>query len=92
MPFGPNISDEINTLSRRSSSESAIFALDSETSECLHYQPVMGYPPADVASVPRQVLVDHPDVEIRNDFIDCSIDICSVEVLFDSLYFPSQLN
>jgi hypothetical protein len=41
----------------------------------------MGYPPTKVASVPREILVTHPDVEIRNDFIDCSIDICSVEVL-----------
>ncbi|KAF5391348.1 hypothetical protein D9757_002006 [Collybiopsis confluens] len=64
----------------RSRADSAIFVLDSGTSECLHYQPVMGYPPASVAAIPREILATHPDIEIRNDFMDCSIDICSVEV------------
>ncbi|KAJ3726128.1 nucleotide-diphospho-sugar transferase [Lentinula raphanica] len=64
----------------RSKADSAVFALDPVTSECLHYEPIMGYPPSTVASIPREILIEHPDIEIRNDFIDCSIDICSVEV------------
>ncbi|KAJ3735390.1 nucleotide-diphospho-sugar transferase [Lentinula guzmanii] len=64
----------------RSRADSAVFGLDSETFECLHYEPVMGYPPSTVASIPREILSAHPDIEIRNDFIDCAIDICSVEV------------
>ncbi|KIK59771.1 hypothetical protein GYMLUDRAFT_44223 [Collybiopsis luxurians FD-317 M1] len=64
----------------RSKADSAVFVVDSETSECLHYQPIMGYPPTTIASVPREILETHPDIEIHNDFIDCSIDICSVEV------------
>ncbi|KAF9453228.1 nucleotide-diphospho-sugar transferase [Macrolepiota fuliginosa MF-IS2] len=64
----------------RARGESSIFVLDSETSECLHYEPVTGFPSTKVAKLPREILAEHPEVEIRNDLIDCSIDICSVEV------------
>lgn len=71
----------------RSKGDSAVFVLDSETSECLHYEPVQGYPATHVASIPREVLASHSEVEIRNDFIDCCIDVCSVEA---SLEIPSK--
>ena len=67
-------------VGRRSRGESGVFVLDPETSECLHYEPVVGYPAPERVKVPREVLSEHPEVEIRNDFIDCSIDVCSVEV------------
>jgi translation initiation factor eIF-2B subunit epsilon len=54
--------------------------LDAETSECVHYEPVMGYPPTTKIRIPREVLAEHPEVEIRNDLIDCCIDVCAVEV------------
>lgn len=40
----------------------------------------MGYPPTSLTRIPRELLEQHPDLEIRNDLIDCSIDVCSVEV------------
>ncbi|KAI0040490.1 nucleotide-diphospho-sugar transferase [Auriscalpium vulgare] len=64
----------------RSRGESAVFVLDRDTAECLHYEPVSGYPPKTLARIPREVLDEHPDIEIRNDLIDCGIDVCSVEV------------
>ncbi|CAL1704887.1 unnamed protein product [Somion occarium] len=64
----------------RSKGESAIFVLDAETSECLHYEHVTGYPPKKHAKIPREILAEHPEIEIRNDLIDCGIDVCSVEV------------
>ncbi|KAL4068016.1 nucleotide-diphospho-sugar transferase [Scleroderma yunnanense] len=64
----------------RSKGESAVFVIDPKTSECLHYEAVMGYPPKKYASIPREILKEHPEVEIRNDLIDCGIDVCSVEV------------
>lgn len=64
----------------RSRGESAVFVVDPKTSECLYYEAVTGYPPKKYASVPREVLKEHPEVEIRNDLIDCAIDVCSVEV------------
>ncbi|KAH9951874.1 nucleotide-diphospho-sugar transferase [Amylocystis lapponica] len=64
----------------RSKGDAGVFVLDANTSECLHYEPVTGYPHTTHAHIPREVLKEHPEVEIRNDLIDCSIDICSVEV------------
>ncbi|KAJ7172576.1 nucleotide-diphospho-sugar transferase [Mycena filopes] len=64
----------------RPQGDSAVFVLDSETSECLHYEPVTAYPPTTMTRIPREVLESHPEIEIRNDLIDCSIDVCSVEV------------
>jgi hypothetical protein len=54
--------------------------LDPQTSECLHYEPVMGYPPTRFTRIPRAILDAHLEIEIRNDLIDCSIDVCSAEV------------
>lgn len=64
----------------RSRAESAVFVVDPKTSECLYYEAVIGYPPKKYANIPREILNEHPEVEIRNDLIDCSIDVCSVEV------------
>ena len=57
-----------------------MYVLDPGTSECLHYEPVIGYPASSHVNIPREILAEHPEVEIRNDLIDCSIDVCSVEV------------
>ena len=57
-----------------------MFVLDPETSECLHYEHVQGYPRTKGINVPREILAAHPDIDIRNDLLDCSIDVCSVEV------------
>ncbi|TFY83054.1 hypothetical protein EWM64_g960, partial [Hericium alpestre] len=64
----------------RSPGDSAVYVLDRETAECLHYEPVTGYPPKKVVRIPREIMKEHSDIEIRHDFIDCAIDICSVEV------------
>lgn len=69
-----------------------MFVLDPETSECLHYDSVVGYPPKTHAGIPREILAEHPEVEIRNDLIDCCIDVCSVEVrMWYHRRFRSQL-
>lgn len=57
-----------------------MFVLDAETSECLYYEPVVEFPKTKTAHIPREALALHPEIEIRNDLIDCSIDVCSVEV------------
>ncbi|KAH8106716.1 hypothetical protein BXZ70DRAFT_243863 [Cristinia sonorae] len=72
---------ESGTVHRtRSLGESAVFVLDAQTSECLHYESVTGYPHKKVAQIPREIFQDHPEVEVRYDLIDCGIDVCSVEV------------
>ena len=60
-----------------------MYVLDPNTHECLHYEPVVGYPAKPHVNIPREVLAEHPEVEVRYDFIDCSIDVCSVEVSID---------
>jgi hypothetical protein len=64
----------------RSKGDSAVFLLDQDTSECLHYEPITGYPPRNIAKIPRGILEGHPNIEVRYDLIDCSIDVCAVEV------------
>ncbi|TRM61898.1 nucleotide-diphospho-sugar transferase [Schizophyllum amplum] len=64
----------------RMKGDSSVFVLDPETSECVHYEHVAGYPLKKTARIPREVLSAHQELEIRNDLIDCHIDVCSVEV------------
>ncbi|KAF5315880.1 hypothetical protein D9611_004610 [Ephemerocybe angulata] len=64
----------------RSRGDSPIFVVDSETSECLHYEPSFAFPKKQHANIPREVLAEHKEVEIRYDLIDCGIDVCSFEV------------
>ncbi|KIY50957.1 nucleotide-diphospho-sugar transferase, partial [Fistulina hepatica ATCC 64428] len=60
--------------------DSSIFVLDPNTSECLYYEHVPGWPHKRFARIPREILAEHPEVEVRNDLIDCGIDVCSAEV------------
>lgn len=57
-----------------------MFVLDPISSECLHYEPIIASPQKSHFSIPREILKGHPEIEVRNDLLDCSIDICSVEV------------
>lgn len=68
------------TSSFRPRGDSAVFALDSHTSECLHYQPVIAHTPTRHVNIPRELLESHLEIDVRYDLIDCGIDICSVEV------------
>ena len=54
--------------------------LDPETSECVYYESVPGLPVKTHASIPREVFEKRVELEIRNDLIDCGIDICAFEV------------
>ncbi|KAJ8100477.1 nucleotide-diphospho-sugar transferase [Lipomyces tetrasporus] len=62
----------------RARAESAIFVLDEQTNQCVHYE--------DIKTRKHQITLDpeifnkHTDLSIRNDFIDCHIDICSPDV------------
>jgi len=63
-----------------------VFVLDSKTSECLHYEHIQGFPRTTTIAIPREILTAHPEVDIRNDLIDCYIDVCSVEVIIDATF------
>jgi translation initiation factor eIF-2B subunit epsilon len=67
-------------IMHRSKGDSAVFVLDAKTSECVHYEPLIGFPPVKMARVPHELLEWHPELGVRNDLIDCNIDVCSVEM------------
>jgi translation initiation factor eIF-2B subunit epsilon len=60
--------------------DTGVFVLDADTSECLHYEAVAGVPLKKSVRIPREALAKHRNVDVRNDLIDCGIDICSVDV------------
>ncbi|KAF9990465.1 hypothetical protein BGZ75_001645 [Mortierella antarctica] len=67
----------------RSVGDGAVFVLDQDSEECLHYQPVKAFKTTRQdrrMTMNMEVFDKHPEVQIRNDLIDCQIDICSVEV------------
>ena len=68
-------------------SEKNVFVLDAETSECLYYEYQQGHPPTQRFRISRELFQKHMDIDVRTDLIDCSIDICSVDV---SLPFHNQ--
>ncbi|KLO12608.1 nucleotide-diphospho-sugar transferase [Schizopora paradoxa] len=61
--------------------DSSIFVVDPVTSECVYYDSVPGLPVKTHASIPRTVFEKHFELEIRNDLIDCGIDVCAFEVM-----------
>ncbi|CAG8733574.1 2809_t:CDS:10 [Cetraspora pellucida] len=54
--------------------------LDGKTNKCVHCETVELYPRKRRMIMDMEVFKKHADVQIRNDHIDCQIDICSVEV------------
>ncbi|KAF9575678.1 hypothetical protein EC968_002241 [Mortierella alpina] len=67
----------------RSVGDGSLFVLDQDSKECLHYQPVKAFKTTRQdrrMTMNMEVFDKHPEVQIRNDLIDCQIDICSVEV------------
>ena len=76
----------------RARGESSVFVLDSKTSECLHYEHIQGSPRTTTITIPREILTAHPEVDIRNDLIDCYIDVCSVEVIIDLIFSFTMLS
>ncbi|KAK9462873.1 nucleotide-diphospho-sugar transferase [Lipomyces oligophaga] len=72
---------EANPLHRtRSRAESAIFVLDEATNQCLHYQDVKSRKRMKNIKLEPEIFTKSTDLVIRNDFIDCHIDICSPDV------------
>ncbi|KAI9193036.1 nucleotide-diphospho-sugar transferase [Polychytrium aggregatum] len=65
----------------RSKGEEALFVLDPKTNQCLHYEPMEVYPKKNRLNLELKTFKEHPEIQIRNDLIDCQIDICSIEVL-----------
>jgi translation initiation factor eIF-2B subunit epsilon len=64
----------------RAKAEESLFVLDAKTGECLHYDDLAPGLKKKRTRLSLEIFDKHLDVEIRNDLIDCQIDICSIEV------------
>ncbi|KAF9174836.1 hypothetical protein BGX21_009133 [Mortierella sp. AD011] len=67
----------------RAVGDGSLFVLDQASKECLHYQPVKAFKSTRRdrrMTMDMEIFDKHPEVQVRNDLIDCQIDICSVEV------------
>lgn len=61
--------------------ESAVFAIDTATQECLSYVPVDSEVHQTHVEMALEAVKDSREVAIRFDLLDCQIDICSLQVL-----------
>lgn len=85
---------QVALLTSRSQDKNGVFILDSNTRECLYYESLTPYQNKGNASIPIDVLDKRSDLDIRNDLIDCQIDICSFEVrrtLFTTRYLKPKV-
>ncbi|KAG0090607.1 hypothetical protein BGZ93_009229 [Podila epicladia] len=67
----------------RAVGDGSLFVLDQTSKECLHYQPVKAFKSTKQdrrMTMDMEIFKKHPEIQIRNDLIDCQVDICSVEV------------
>ncbi|KAG8807223.1 hypothetical protein FRC17_004588, partial [Serendipita sp. 399] len=69
----------LNGGDERPKGETAVFTLDAESKQLLHYEGVPATPKLSNATVSRALLKD-TELDIRYDLIDCGIDVCSVDV------------
>jgi translation initiation factor eIF-2B subunit epsilon len=65
----------------RSKSEEQVFVFDSQSLELLNCTVFERLPAKQKVMIGAEVFKNRSQVSIRNDLIDCQIDICSVEVL-----------
>ncbi|KAK5732225.1 translation initiation factor eIF-2B epsilon subunit, GEF [Elasticomyces elasticus] len=56
------------------------FVIDSDTSRCIHYEQVRPRKSPRL-DIPAEVMKDHVDIDMREDLIDCGIDICTPDSL-----------
>ncbi|KAI5363978.1 Putative W2 domain, hexapeptide transferase, nucleotide-diphospho-sugar transferase [Septoria linicola] len=64
----------------KSQQQRRIFVIDPQSQRCVHYEQLRPGQSA-VLDIPGEVLKDHVELEVREDLIDCGIDICTPEVL-----------
>lgn len=68
----------------KSTSISPIFVIDPTKDRCLHYEEIDRHADEEHSSrlnIDAEIILKHPELDIRQDLIDCSIDICTPDVL-----------
>ncbi|KAL3879779.1 hypothetical protein ACJMK2_032065 [Sinanodonta woodiana] len=66
------------THASRCREDDLVVAIDSKTSQIIHYQKV---DPDKNLELPVEILTEHKEVQIRYDLLDCQICVCSPQVL-----------
>ncbi|RKP04784.1 nucleotide-diphospho-sugar transferase [Thamnocephalis sphaerospora] len=64
----------------RDLSSAALFALDAQSNECVHFETLDAFPRKNQVALDREIFKKHLELDLRNDLIDCQIDICTLEV------------
>jgi translation initiation factor eIF-2B subunit epsilon len=68
----------------KSSSISPVFVIDPTKDRCLHYEEIDRHADEEELSrlnIDAEIILKNPELDIRQDLIDCSIDICTPDVL-----------
>lgn len=69
----------------KASSTSPVFVIDPTKDRCVHYEEIRSKREAPGApthlTIDPELLTSHGEIDIRQDLIDCNIDICTPEVL-----------
>ncbi|KAJ5168016.1 uncharacterized protein N7482_003610 [Penicillium canariense] len=67
----------------KSSSISPVFVIDPTKDRCLHYEEIDHHSDEHPArlNIDTEIILSTPELDIRQDLIDCSIDICTPDVL-----------
>jgi translation initiation factor eIF-2B subunit epsilon len=60
---------------------SPVFVIDPEKDRCLHFEQMPNRDQTHFLSIDPDLLSGHQELEIRQDLIDCGIDICTPDVL-----------
>ncbi|RPB03561.1 nucleotide-diphospho-sugar transferase [Choiromyces venosus 120613-1] len=63
----------------KAKSERGVFLIDPATNRCVYYDDIIPYGRSGTV-IPRELFKDHSELQIRNDLIDCYLDICSPDV------------
>lgn len=58
-----------------------VFVVDPEHDRCLHYEQMRAEQRNPRLNLEPEILAEHTEVEVRQDLIDCGIDICTPAVL-----------
>ncbi|WEW60617.1 translation initiation factor eIF-2B epsilon subunit, GEF [Emydomyces testavorans] len=68
----------------KASPTSPVFIINPTKDRCLHYEEIRRYQmssKSSYVSIDPDLVKSNPEIDIRNDLIDCGIDICTPEVL-----------
>ncbi|KAJ6171721.1 hypothetical protein N7470_000788 [Penicillium chermesinum] len=78
----------------KSSSVSPVFVIDPTKDRCLHYEEIDHHSAERPArlNIDAEIILTHPELDIRQDLIDCSIDICTPDHYLFGVLKDYELN